>query len=111
MVEFAAGYEMIKKRAQMLGIAPARSDVAKEVGGVSDTIFNSLKEGRIYLMPSIKAVDQIWVPAQSMLADIAKDAFRKSKGETEKYPDVEAIKKALESVDKNIYDSIYTLDE
>ena len=110
-VEFAAGYEMIKKRAQMLGIAPARSDVAKEVGGVSDTIFNSLKEGRIYLMPSIKAVDQIWVPAQSMLADIAKDAFRKSKGETEKYPDVEAIKKALEGVDKNIYDSIYTLDE
>lgn len=110
-VNFATSYEMIKQRADVLGIAPTRQDVAEEVGETSNMIFTSLAEGRIYLMPSVKAVDQIWVPAQSQMSDIAKDAFRAKNGETEKYPEIEDLKVALEVIDKNVYDAIYTLAE
>lgn len=108
-VNFATSFEMIQNRMDMLGIAPTRSDVAESSGGVTDTIFNSLSEGRIYLMPSIKAVDQIWVPAQTLLGDIAKDPFREAKGETPKYASEQDIEKAIQKVDQDIYDAIYTL--
>lgn len=110
-VNFATGYEMIKTRADMLGIAPTRSDVAKECSEITDMIFHSLSEGRIYLMPSVKAVDQIWVPAQTVMGDVAKDAFREKKGETVKYVSADDFKNALETVNKNIYDAVYTLAE
>lgn len=108
-VNFATSYEMIKKRMDMLGIAPARSDVAKESGGVTDMIFNSLKEGRIYLMPSIKEIDQVWTPTHTFLSDIAKDAFRSSLGEEEKFKDETSVQAALDNVSKQIYDSIFTM--
>lgn len=110
-VNFATSYEMIKTRADMLGIAPTRSDVAKECGDTTDMVFTSLSEGRIYLMPSIKAVDQIWVPTQTVMGDIAKDAFREKKGEAAKYVSEDDFKNALETVNKNIYDAVYTLAE
>lgn len=108
-INFATSYDMISKRADILGIAPTRSDVASEIGGVTDTIFNSLEAGNIYLMPSIKAVDQIWDPMQTLLADVAKDAFRAKNGETEKYTDVDSMQKALDNSVQSIYDAIYTL--
>lgn len=108
-VNFATGYKMVLKRAQMLGIAPTRSDVAGEIGGVTDMIFNSLKAGRISLMPSVKAVDQIWDPMQTLLSDVAKDAFRYQSGETEKYMDKAAMQAALDKASQNIYDAIYVL--
>lgn len=108
-VNFATGYDMISKRAQILGIAPTRSDVASEIGGVTDIIFNNLKEGNIYLMPSVKAVDQIWDPMQTLLGDVGKDAFRARNGETEKYTDKESMQAALDNSAQSIYDAIYTL--
>ena len=108
-VNFATSYEMIKSRAEILGIAPTRSDVASEMGGVTSMIFESLSEGHIYLMPSVKAVDQIWDPMQTLLSDVAKDAFREEKGETVKYADVTSMQEALEKASQSIYDAIYTL--
>lgn len=108
-VNFATSYEMIKTRMDLLGIAPTRSDVAKDSGGVTDMIFHSLNEGHIYLMPSIKAVDQIWVPSHTLLGDLAKDPFREKAGEKAKYMTKEDIQTALQKVDKDIYDAIYTL--
>ena len=108
-VNFATSYEMILRRMEILGIAPTRSDVAEVSGGVTDTIFTSLEEGRIYLMPSIKAVDQIWVPSQTLMGDIAKDAYREKRNESVKYSTQEALEKATQKVDKDIYDAIYTL--
>lgn len=108
-VNFATGYEMIKTRMELLGIAPTRSDVSEESGGVTDMIFKSLEAGNIYLMPSIKAIDQVWVPAHTLLGDLAKDPFREKAGEAAKYVSKEDIQKALEKVDKDIYDAIYTL--
>ena len=108
-VNFATGYEMIQTRKNLLGIAPTRSDVASETGGVTDMIFNSLSEKRIYLMPSIKAVDQIWVPAHTLMGDVAKDPYREASGEAEKYITLDDMLTALKKVDKDIYDAVFTL--
>lgn len=110
-VNFATSYDMINTRMEMLGIAPTRSDVANASGGVTDMIFNSLSEGRIYLMPSIKAVDQIWVPSQTLMGDIAKDPFREKNGEAAKYGETTQISAALEKVGEDIYNAIFTLAE
>jgi len=110
-VDFATSYEMIETRMEMLGIAPTRSDVAKASGGVTDMIFKSLEEGRIYLMPSIKAVDQIWTPSQTLMGDVAKDPFRENSGETTKYDTTEKIQDALNKVSEDVYDAIFTLAE
>lgn len=108
-VDFATSYDMIKTRMEMLGIAPARNDAAKESGGITDMIFDSLANGRIYLMPSIKAIDQVWTPAHTFMGDVAKDAFRTNNGETEKYVTTADMQLALDSVDQEIYDAIYTM--
>ncbi len=110
-VNFATSYEMINTRMDMLGIAPTRSDVAGDSGGMTDMIFNSLSSGRIYLMPSIKAVDQIWVPTHTLMGDIAKDPFRENNGETPKYVDEAAIQSAIEKAGQDVYDAIFTLAE
>ena len=110
-VNFATGHDMITRRAEILGIAPTRSDVAEEVGGVTGMIFDSLNAGHISLMPSVKAVDQIWDPMRTLLSDVAKDAFRENKGESVKYTDVASMQEALDKASKSIYDAIYTLSK
>ena len=108
-VNFATSFDMIKLRADTLGIAPTRSDVAAQCGDTADIIFQSLSAGRIYLMPSVKAVNQIWVPCQTVMGDVAKDPFREKQGEAAKYPGKAELQAALETIDKNIYDAIHTL--
>lgn len=105
-VEFATGYEMVMKRHEILGIVPARSDAAEAVGGISEIIFRNLDEGNIVVMPSIRAVEQIWTPAQTFFQDLAKDAFRTT---DKKYATLSEIKAGLETVDTQIYDAIHTL--
>lgn len=105
-VEFASSYDMIMKRHESLGIVPARSDAAEAVGGVSEIIYKNLDEGNIVVMPSIRAVEQIWTPAQTFFQDLAKDAFRTT---DKKYETLEQIKAGLEAVDKQIYDAVHTL--
>ncbi|WP_026653135.1 sugar ABC transporter substrate-binding protein [Butyrivibrio proteoclasticus] len=108
-VNFATSHEMIKKRSEILGIAPTRSDVAQEMGGTTEMIFESLNAGHIYLMPSIKAVDQIWDPMRTLLSDVAKDAFREKNGEAIKYLDDATMQDALDNASNSIYDAIFTL--
>lgn len=110
-VNFATSYNMVKTREEMLGIAPTRSDVAKDSGGVSEMIFFSLSSGKIRLMPSIKAVDRIWKPLETTLGDVAKDPFREKNGEAQKYATQEELQGALDTVSQNVYDAIYTLGD
>lgn len=107
-VNFATSYEMIIRRNELLGIAPARGDVAAQVGGLSETINSNLMAGCIAVMPSTKAVAQIWTPAQTFFSDLAKDPFRLP--EEQKYLTEEAIQKGLEKVDEQIYSAIHTLN-
>jgi arabinogalactan oligomer/maltooligosaccharide transport system substrate-binding protein len=107
-IDFATSYEMIIRRNELLGIAPARNDCAFEIGGLSQVINDNLKNGFIAIMPSIKATSQIWTPLQTLFQDIAKDPFR-SGNEQAKYLKKEEFQAALERVDKQIYDAIHTL--
>lgn len=107
-VNFATSYEMILRRNELLGIAPARADVAAQVGGLSETINNNLMAGRIAVMPSTKAVAQIWTPAQTFFSDVAKDPFRVP--EEQKYLTDESLRNGLEKVDEQIYSAIHTLN-
>ncbi len=107
-VNFATSYEMITRRNELLGIVPARTDVAAQVGGLSETINANLVAGRIAVMPSTRAVAQIWTPAQTFFSDLAKDAFRPP--EEQKYLTQESLKKGLAKVDEQIYSAIHTLN-
>lgn len=105
-VEFASDYEMVMKRHELLGIVPARSDAAEAAGGISEIIYHNLDAGNIVVMPSIRAVEQIWTPAQTFFQDLAKDAFRTT---DKKYTTLEDMKNGLAAVDQQIYDAIHTL--
>ncbi|MCM1056102.1 MAG: extracellular solute-binding protein [Firmicutes bacterium] len=106
-VEFAASYEMLLRRNELLGIVPARSDVAEAVGGVSEIMYDDLDAGNIVVMPSIRAVEQIWTPGQTFFEDLAKDAFRPEA--EKKYKTLNDIKDGLAAVDVQIYDAVHTL--
>lgn len=106
-IDFATSYEMIHRRNELLGIAPARADVASDVGGLSETVRENLVNGKISVMPSVRAVAQVWTPAQTFFSDLAKDPFR-SKSE-QKYLTTESLIEGLEKVDSQIYAAIHTL--
>ena len=106
-IDFAMSYEMIHRRNELLGIAPARADVASDVGGLSETVRENLVNGKISVMPSVRAIAQVWTPAQTFFSDLAKDPFR-SKSE-QKYLTTESLIEGLEKVDSQIYAAIHTL--
>lgn len=106
-VDFATSYEMILRRNELLGIVPARDDVANQVGGLSQIINLNLSEGNIVVMPSISEVAQIWTPLQTFFQDLAKDPFRTSA--EFKYDTKDKIKQKLIDVDGQIYSAIFTL--
>ena len=104
-VDFATSYKMIELRSNLLGIAPARADLAEKTGGLNQSIFSNLSEGSIYVMPSVRALAQVWTPLQTYCARLADDVL---KGKNE-YASDSALKSGLEAVDKRIYDAIHTL--
>ena len=106
-VDFATSYEMMMKRSEMLGIAPAREDAAEAAGGTSALLYDNMESGNIVLMPSITEVGQIWTPGQTFFTDLAKDEFRPES--EKKYKDLASMKAGLEAVDQEIYDAIFTL--
>lgn len=106
-VDFATSYEMMMKRSEMLGIAPARGDAAADAGKVSADLFERLNGNQIVLMPSVEAVSQIWTPGKTFLIDVAKDAFRPES--EQKFKDLASLKQGLEEMSSQIYDAINTL--
>ncbi len=105
-VKFATSYEMISLRAEMLGISPAREDIAEELGGLNKTIYENLKNGSIYVMPSVRALGQVWTPLQTFCALIADDVLSGKNV----YNTTDKLVARLKEVDKQIYDAINTLN-
>lgn len=103
-VNFATKYEMIKRRSELLGISPARSDLAKQLGGLNETINDNLLSGSIYVMPSVRALGQVWTSLQTYCAKLASDVL---KG-TNNFATDDAIKSELKKVDQEIYDKIHS---
>ncbi len=111
-IEFAAGYEQVLLRNEMLGISPARSDAAGSIGAEDETvqlIFDNLDQGYIDVMPAINETAQIWTPCESFLIDLCTDAFRKERGETPIYETQEQVQQGLERMVQQILDAIFTL--
>ena len=104
-IDFATSYKMINRRCELLGISPARSDIADELGGLNETINNNLDSGTIYVMPSVRALAQVWTPLQTFCAKLADDALTGKNA----FVSDEALKNGISNVDKQIYDSIHTL--
>ena len=104
-VNFATSYKMINRRCKLLGISPARADIAEELGGLNRVINDNLARGAIYVMPSVRALAQVWTPLQTYCAKLATDAL----SGTGLYVTDEAIKQGVANVDKQIYDAIHTL--
>jgi len=104
-VNFATSYKMIKLRSELLGISPARSDLADELGGLNSVINDNLNKGTIYVMPSVRALAQVWTPLQTYCAVLADDMLSGKN----LYVTDEALKKGIENVDSQIYAAIHTL--
>lgn len=104
-VNFATSYNMIKTRSDLLGISPARADIAAELGGINEAINSNLDSGSIYVMPSVRALAQVWTPLQTFCATIADDVLTGKNV----YVSDDALRSGLSNVDKQIYDAIHTL--
>jgi arabinogalactan oligomer/maltooligosaccharide transport system substrate-binding protein len=72
-VKFVSEYDNAKKRGEALGNAPARSDIAKDLGGVSQILNERVEDGFIYMMPSSRDTMYIWTPLESLFKDVATD--------------------------------------
>lgn len=104
-VNFATSYRMINRRAELLGISPAREDLAQTLGGLNAKVNANLDAGTIYVMPSVRALGQVWTPLQTFCAVLANDSLTGKNA----YVTDEALKKGIENVDSQIYDAIHTL--
>ncbi|MCH5155648.1 MAG: extracellular solute-binding protein [Clostridiales bacterium] len=115
-LNYATSYEMILKRNRYLGIAPARSDCNRDCtvqADVAHSLYSMVETDRISIMPSVYGVERIWTPLATAFTDIATDPYRTS---GKKYTlgggkcNYNALDKLLKSVNRNIYDSIYTIN-
>ena len=102
-VEFATSKEMMLKRAEMLGVVPARADALAEMHDtVAQITYDNLDDGTIVVMPSISAVGQIWMPIASGFKQIATD------GCGDRIFTIDDIENVLKTIDDNIYKAIHT---
>ena len=105
-VEFATSKQMVAKRAEMLGIVPARGDVIEQISNTATAItFENLDNGTLVVMPSISSVKQIWIPISSGLKQIATD------GCGDRKLTLDELQTILETIDDNIYKAIHTFSE
>ncbi len=102
-VQFATSKEAVLKRAEILGIVPARSDAFSNQSAAAAAIsFSNLQDGTLVLMPSISSVKAIWTPIRSGFKSIATD------GCGDKLLTIDQIQTILELIDDNIYKAIHT---
>jgi arabinogalactan oligomer/maltooligosaccharide transport system substrate-binding protein len=74
---------------------PARSDVAKEIGGVSQILSDRVEAGQIYMMPSSRDTMYIWTPLESLYKDVATDNTTR---EAPIYSSTEALQQLLDKL-------------
>lgn len=110
--EFAASYDNVMLRNEMLGVTPSRADAAQSVGETDETVrilFEKLDSGLIDVMPAIKAVGQIWTPCESFLVDITSDALSENHGETPSFATDAELQAGLDNLVQQIRDAVFTL--
>lgn len=113
-LNYATSYEMVLKRNEYLGIAPARADCNEDCtvqAEVAHSLFQMVQDERISIMPTVSGADAIWTPLKTAFTDLATDPYRKDKKLyiTADGLDYNALEKLLQSVDENIYNKIHSL--
>lgn len=114
-LNYATSYEMIIKRNEYLGISPARKDCNDDCtvqADVAHKLYDMAESGRISIMPTVSGADRIWTPLQTAFTDIATDPYRDNGKKftlSNDKPNYDALDALLKGVNKNIYDSIYTI--
>ena len=98
-VKFVSEYENLRWRSEALGAVPARTDLAKELGGVSEVLSKRVSSELVYMMPSTRDTQYIWDPLSSLFNDVATDNTTR---ETPVYTTKEALKGALEKLVSDI---------
>ena len=98
-VRFVSSYENEKWRSEALGAVPARTDLAEEMGGVSEILGIRVASGKVYMMPSTRDTQYIWSPLSSMFNDVATDNTTRDKPV---YTTTEVLKSALNKLVKDI---------
>ena len=94
-VKFVSEYENLRWRSEALGAVPARTDLAEELGGVSEILSGRVSEGLIYMMPSTRDTQYIWDPLSSLFNDVATDNTTRA---VPVYTTAESLKGALDKL-------------
>lgn len=94
-VKFVSEYENLKWRSEALGAVPARTDLAEELGGVSEILSERVSSGLVYMMPSSRDTQYIWDPLTSLFNDVATDNTTR---QTPIYTTTEALQGALDKL-------------
>lgn len=113
-LNYATSYEMIVKRNEYLGIAPAREDCNADCtvqADVAHSLLRLAEQRRIRIMPTVSGADQMWTPLRTAFTEIATDPYRTS---DKKFTlpdgkcDYTALDALLKAVNKNTYNGIHT---
>lgn len=113
-INYATSYEMIIKRNEYLGITPARQDSNRDCTVQTDVahkLLSMAENRRIKIMPTTHGADQIWTPLRTAFVELATDPYRTSGKKfyaANGKCNYNALDALLKSVNKNIYDAIYT---
>jgi len=104
-LKFATRYEWAKRRYELLGTVPARTDAAEQTGEICKAIYDDLQNDKIYVMPGERAMSQVWAGFGSFLTFVVQDGLQSGNA----YSTDEKLIEALKNLDKQIYDAIHTL--
>ena len=94
-VKFVSEYENLEWRSEALGAVPARTDLAEDLGGVSEILSERVSSGLVYMMPSSRDTQYIWDPLTSLFNDVATDNTTR---QTPVYTTTEALQGALDKL-------------
>ena len=78
-----------------IGRRSARTDLAEELGGVSEVLSERVSSGLVYMMPSTRDTQYIWDPLSSLFNDVATDNTTR---DAPVYTTKEALRGALEKL-------------
>ena len=102
--EFASQYEQVVARSAKLGIVPARKDAAQaqQVSGYSRMVYERIEQGRVVMMPSVRALTYVWSSVGSMFAAVTDDVTIKGNGSPKEYASAQSLTALLNKTVEDI---------
>lgn len=109
-INFATQYEILELRNEMLGVVPARTELAEQLGGINKDVVDDLNNGNILVMPSNSELTSVWKAVTTLFTDMAADAFREEgSSNPPMYDSLDKIKARVEKANQDVIDALTTL--